>query len=55
MSAGCHMRHLLFAVGLVIYIVAIGQNWAVYIAAFAAATYIRHGGRLGAPVDSTRF
>lgn len=40
------MRHIVFAALLVLYVIVLGQNWAVYTAAILAAVYRLNGGNL---------
>lgn len=49
------MRHVLFTLVVAFYIVLIGQNWAVYLAAIAIAAYVHNGGQLTKRVESTHL
>lgn len=40
------MRHVVFAAVMLLYVVSIGQNWAVYTAALMIALWVRYDGRL---------
>lgn len=46
------MRHVVFALVLLFYVLAISQNWGYYSGAMMVALYIRNGGRWMAPVSS---
>ena len=41
------VRHVFFALLVALYVVVIGQNWAVYTAALLVALWIRYDGKLG--------
>ena len=49
------MRHIPFALLAILYVVTIGQNWAVYTAAVAIAAYLQNGGHLTEPIRSVRL
>ena len=49
------MRHIPFALLAALYVVIIGQNWAVYTAAVAVAAYLQNGGHLTEPIQSVRL
>ena len=49
------MRHIIFGTMIALYILVIGQNWAVYTAAVAVAAYLQNGGRLNEPINSIRL
>lgn len=40
------MRHVVFAVAIAMYVIVIGQNWAVYTAALLTTLWVKSGGRL---------
>lgn len=40
------MRHVAFALFIALYVILIGQNWAVYTAAILVTLWVRNGGDL---------
>lgn len=44
------MRHALFALTLTLFVLVGGQNWHHYTAALMTAAWVKHKGRLRAPI-----